>query len=286
MPSETIFRKIGDKFKDVSDDMYSLYVKLKDVWLLGTHLRWPFFYLYLYFKGLKQLSYQADDIFREVKRWVDGLIEGTSFEDMLYWVSSQFRAIRSDPVAWVKGKITNISHDMWRLINTPHVWVFDKIESWITWFHDFRTNPIVTIRNFLTTAHPFLSTFLFYPTTYIVGKIYESIGFLRQLRDNPQKTVIDWVARLYSWVWFFLSNPVSFIVDKVKQYRADISYFFDNPIGWVKDKIKKVMGWTDYDISDMPYYVFKRILLNAMAYVTREEGLLRQVICDTIMRFM
>jgi len=172
------------------------------------------------------------------------------------------------------------------MLNTPHVWVFDKIEGWITWFYGFRTNPVGTIRAFLVSAHPFLSSFLFYPLSYIRERVYEGIGFIRQLRDSPVQTIVDWIARWYTWIWYFLNRPLDFVIDKVKSFRSDVRFFFDNPIGWAKQKIREVMGWTDYDISDIPYYVLKRLLSLASTYVTREYSTIRRVFCDIIMRYM
>lgn len=286
LPSDTIFRRIGDKFKDVADDFYTLFERLEDIWLLGKWLRWPFWYMYFWFTALYTLCYTADDKFRDVKRWVDGISDGNTFQELVDWLSDQYRLIRIDPVGWVRRSFTNISHDMWRFLNVPNTWFKDRFDGIAMWFYDLRVDPTGTIRKFLTTAHPFLSMFLFYPSTYIVGKIYETIMFLRELRDSPTNRIIQWIAIWYSWIWEFLNHPISFIIAKVKAFRADVRFFIDNPIAWAKQKIKEVMGWTDYDISDITFYLFRRFLDMANAYVGREYARIRTVACDVLMRFM
>jgi hypothetical protein len=286
LPGKTVLEKIGDKFKDISDDFYTLYDVLKDVWLLGTYLRWPFYWLYMYFQYVANKFYQADDLVRELKRWIDGITEGYTFRDLLYWLSSHFRSITTDATGWVRYRIESISTSMWRLINTPHVFVFGMIEDWVTWFYAFRTDPKQTVINWLTDRYPWLSQFLYNALSFIVSNVFAGVSFLRDLRDNPQNTIINWLAYWYSWIRTFLSDPLNYIVGRVKAFRTDIAFFFDNPIAWAKEKIKQVMGWTDYDISDIAYFVLKRVLNNAIAYVNREYPLVRQRVCDIIMMFM
>lgn len=286
LPPKTVLEKIGDKFKDIADDFYALYNALKDIWLLGTYLRWPFYWLYTYFTYVSNKFYQADDLLRDLKRWIDGIAEGTVFEDLLYWVSSHFRSIRYSAESWVKTRFQNISHSAWQLLNTPTVWVFDRISEWITWFNEFRTDPRTTIVKWLTEKYPWLSLFLFNALSFIVDKVFAGISFLRDLRDRPQLTIVDWLALWYSWIRSFLADPLNYIVGRVKAFRSDIAFFFDNPIAWAKEKIKQVMGWTDIDISDIAYSILRKILINAIAYVNREYAMVRQRVCDIIMMFM
>jgi hypothetical protein len=286
LPSHTVLEKIAQKFKDIADDFYDLYDRLEGVWLLGQWLRWPFWYMYLYFKFVSDKFYDADNLVRELKRWIDGITEGTVFQDLLDWLSYHYRLIRNDPVDWVKTRIANISHDMWQILNTPHVFVFEKIQDWISWFYEFRTDPKATVVKWLTQRHPFLASFLTNAYGFIVNAIYQSIGFLRELRDNPTNRIVQWLAQWYSWITAFLSNPFGFIIEKVKQFSTEVRLFFDNPLQWARDKIKQVLGLTDYDLSDIAYYILKSLLNRAMMYVNREYAMIRQVACDIIMRFM
>lgn len=286
LPSKTVLEKIGDKFKDISDDFYTLYDVLKDVWLLGTYLRWPFYWLYTYFSYVSSKFYQADDLVRELKRWIDGIAEGDVFQNLLYWLSSHFRSIRIDAVNWVRYRFEDISSDLWSFINTPHVWVFRKIEDWVTWFYEFRRDPKQTIVNWLTEKYPWLTQFLLNALAYIVDAVYAGIAFIRDLRDKPQTTIIDWLAQWYYWVREFLQDPFSFIVGKVKSISAEVRLFFDNPIQWAKEKIKQVLGLTDFDISDLAYYFLRKLLSNAMTYLDREWDWIRDVVCNIIISYM
>jgi hypothetical protein len=286
LPPRTVLERIARRFKDVADDFYDLYDKLKDVWLLGKWLRWPFWWLYFYFNFIADKFYDADDLLREFKRWIDGLIEGSVFEDLLDWLSYHYRSIRNDPKRWVRVQFQGISHDLWRLINPPHVWIFEKIQEWITWFYEFRTDPKGTVVKWLTEKYPWLSQFLFNALAFIVNNVYAGIGFLRELRDNPTNRVVQWLANWYSWITSFLSDPFGFIIEKVKQFSIEVRLFFDNPVQWARDKIKQVLGMNDYDLSDIPYYILKSLLNKAMMYVNREYPQIRQVACDIIMRFM
>ncbi len=286
LPAKTVLEKIADRFKTVAADFYALYEALKDVWLLGTYLRWPFWWLYYYFNFIGDKFYQADDLVRDLKRWVDGLVKGTVFEDLLYWLSYHFRSIRSDATNWVRRRFQSISGDMWSFVNTPHVWVFRKIEDWISWFYDFRRNPRETVVNWLKDKYPWIAGFLFNALGFIVDKVYAGIGFLRGLRDRPQNTIIDWLAQWYHWVRTFLSNPFQFIIEKVKSFSTEIRLFFDNPLEWARVKIKQVLGVSDFDLSDLPYYILRKILQNAIAYVDREYAMIANRVCDIIMMFM
>lgn len=286
LPAKTVLEKIAERFKTIAGDFYDLYEALEDVWLLGAYLRWPFWWLYYYFNYIGDKFYQADDLIRDIKRWIDGLVEGTVFQDLLYWLSSHFRTIRQDANNWVKWRIEDISSDLWTFINTPHVWVFRKIEDWVTWFYAFRQDPKGTIVTWLTDKYPWLASFLLDALAYIVNAVYVGIAFIRDLRDRPQSTIIDWLAQWYSWVRDFLTDPFSFIVGKVKAISAEVRLFFDNPIEWAREKIKQVLGLSDFDISDLPYYIFRRVLLNVLAYVDREYDMIRDRVCDIIMLFM
>lgn len=286
LPPKTVLNVIGDKVMLIAGDMLALYHKVKDVWLLGPYLRWPFWWLWFYCDSIATKFYQADDLVRELKRWIDGMIEGTVFEDILYWLSSEFRSIRFAPGSWVKRMFQNISHETWQMINVPVVWVLDRLQGYITWFYAFRTDPITTVIGWLTTRHPWLSQFLLNTMYFIRDKVYDGIGFLRQLRDSPQNRVIDWLASWYAWIRSFLIDPLGFIVEKVKAFRADVRLFFDNPIAWAKEKVKQVTGWTDIDLSDIPFYVFRRVLDNAEGYVERRYAVFREVAIRVIMRFM
>lgn len=286
LPPPTVLEVIGDKVKQIADDMYALYERVKDVWLLGTYLRWPFWWLWFYCTFIATKFYQADTLVREIKRWVDGIIEGTVFEDILFWVSSEFRSIRFAAGSWVKTKFQDISHETWQLLNVPTVWVLDRLQGFITWFYAFRTDPITTVVGWLTTRYPWLSQFLLNSMIYVRDKVYDAIGFLRELRDNPTNRIVNWLALWYGWIGSFLSNPLGFIIDKVKAFRADVRLFFDNPIAWAREKIKQVLGWTDIDLSDIAFYVFRRVLDNVDGYVERRYTTFRDAAIRIIMKFM
>lgn len=286
LPPKTVLSDIGDKVMLIGDDMLKLYHKVKDVWLLGPYLRWPFWWLWFYCDVIANKFYQADDVVRKLKQWLDGITDGNVFENLLYWLSSEFRSIRFAAGSWVRAKFQNISHETWQLLNTPVVWVLDRLEGYIPWFHGFRTDPIATVIGWLTKRHPWIAQFLLYTITFIRDKVYQGIGFLRELRDNPQSRVIDWLAAWYAWIRSFLIDPLGFIVEKVKAFRADVRLFFDNPIAWAREKIKQVTGLTDIDLSDIPFYVFRRVLDNAEGYVERRYATFRDVAVRIIMKFM
>lgn len=286
LPGRTVLDRIATKFKDIAGDFYSLYEDLEDIWLLGKWLRWPFWWLYTYFRFISDKFYQADDLLREFKRWIDGIVEGSVFEDLLYWLSSHFRTIRYNATSWVKWRIEDISGDLWRFINTPHVWVFAKIDDWISWFYAFRQDPRGTIVNWLTERYPWLAQFLLNAIAYIVNAVYSGISFIRDLRDRPQSTIINWLAQWYFWVRDFLSDPYLFIVTKVRSISTEVRLFFDNPIEWARGKIKQVLGLSDFDISDLAYYIFRRLLTNAMTYLDREWDWIRDVVCNIIVSYM
>jgi hypothetical protein len=285
-PPPTLLEKVAGYFKSVSDDFYTLYERVKDVWLLGTHLRWPFYWLYFYFKNVSDNLYTVDHTIRRLKQWIDGIIEGTVFEDLIDWLSYHFRTIRIDPVGWVKARFANISHEAWQLLYVPSVWVFDRIKSWLPWWDDFRYNPSKFIIDRITLSYPWLGSFLSNVVSFISDRVFEGIAFLRNLRDNPQQTIIDWLTSWYIWIREFLSNPMWFIIQKIKDYSVEVRLMIDDPYAWVKSKIKNIMGWSDFDISDITFYVFSRFLQRANDYVEQRYNQVRDVAVDIIMRFM
>ena len=286
LPPQTVLYRIADKVMIIASDMHNLYEQLDDVWLLGTYLRWPFWWLWFYCDYIATKLYQADDLIREIKRWVDGIVDGTVFEDMIDWVSREYKSLRYDPKGWVRRMFQSISHETWQILNVPAVWVLDRLEGNIHWFGTFRRDPITAVVGWLTSRYPWLSQFLLNTLYFIRDKVYDSIGFMRDLRDNPQARVIDWLASWYAWIRSFLIDPLGFIVEKVKAFRTDIRFFFDNPIAWAREKIKQVTGWTDADISDIAFYIFRRILDNASSYVERRYARFQAVAIDIIMKFM
>lgn len=285
-PPPTVLEKISDYFKSVADDFYALYERFEDVWLLGTYLRWPFWWLHHYFNNVSSNFHSADHLIRDLKRWIDGLTDGNVFEDLLYWISYHFRSIRNDPVGWVRARFTAISHEAWQILSVPTVWVFDKIKAWIPWWDEFRYNPAKFVIDKFTSTYPWFSSFLFNALSFIVDNVYAGIGFLRQLRDAPQNTIIDWIVQWYGWFRDFLYNPMWFIIGKIKEYSVELRLLIDDPYFWVRSKIKSIMGWSDFDISDIAFYMFSRFLQRANDYVERKYETVRNVAIDIIMRFM
>lgn len=285
-PPPTILNVVAGIVRDISDDFYDLYDKLKDVWLLGQWLRWPFWWLHRYFKNVSDNIYLADTLLREFKQWIDGIKDANVFERLLDWLSSEYRSIRSDPVGWARRKFQAISHEAWQILNVPNTWVHDRISQWVPWWTDFRRNPRQFIIDKLIAAYPWLINFLGNALAYIVENVYAGIGFMRQLRDNPQQRIIDWLSVWYAWIRSFLTDPMQFIIGQIKQYSVELRLIVEDPYAWVRQKIKNIMGWSDIDISDLGFYIFNRFLQRANDYVERRYTAVRDVAINIIMRFM
>lgn len=285
-PKPTILDVVAGIIRSISDDFYDLYSKLKDVWLLGTWLSWPFWWLHRYFKNVSDNVYVADKLIRDLKQWIDGITEGTVIERFIDWLSSQYKAIRTDPIGWVRLKFGQISHETWQILNVPNTWVNDRISQWVPWWNDFRRNPRQFVIDHLISAYPWLNNFLGNALAYIVDNVYAGIGFIRQLRDNPQDTILNWISQWYAWVRSFLTSPMQFIVGQLKLYSTELRLIIDDPYAWVRQKIKNIMGWSDVDISDLGFYIFNRFLQRANDYVERRYTTVRDVAINIIMRFM
>jgi len=219
---------LGYWLKEAASEFYDLYDAIKDVWLLGDYLAWPFYLLYFWLDYAGGRAQEADDRFLEIWRDLWDLLTLETFDDLLYTLSSHFWWIVHFATDWVKDRLYDISDHFWGIINQADTWVRARLYDISDHFWGI-----------INAA-----------TTWVRDRLYEVSGHFKDIVEDA----VGWVgSQLYDvsgHFWWIVNFPSSWIRARIIDKWPGLRELFDDPTRWLWLLFMAAVDWFWREHSD------------------------------------
>lgn len=277
---------LGFALEKVSLRFKSIYESIRDTWLLGPYLAWPFYYLYLFFNEAKQKSWEADDKLVEIATWVNGIINGTVIRDILDFLSYNYTRLRNDPIGLIRDILSYVSYEFTLIRIDPYNWVKNKVLAVWPIVYDLIYGTRNWLLNVLGQNFPLLYQLFVNPFGTLRNWILSLFYWAREFNSNVIQSIISFISQRAWWFSGFITAPVSTLINLIKQQNFSLGQFLDNPIQWVKYRIMDFFGIP----YGQEYNVVSELIKKAMLILAINQGgiliLLEKHLCDIIVYFL
>lgn len=233
LPDRTKIWYVGWRLTLLADEFDDRARKIQNVWLLGAWFYWSFKRIA---DGLDYAAghcYDFDDLMRDIVKWVNGLIDGTVFRALLYWISGHFKSIVDDSKKWVRQRFAAWDSETTLFVYNPISWFWKRILYLSDWMENFLLDPETQIKIWSGGFAWWFGSFLLDPVYYIYG----------------------WILEAHPWIKLLMLNPVGFIVHYWKQYDNSLPYFLDTPLYWLEERLKQLPGDLGWMLTDPSGYL-------------------------------
>lgn len=272
-------RVIGRKFDAVSD-------AITDIWLIGTHLSFAFWYIGFNLDRAADYLVDTETMIAQIKIWIDGLVEGTAFRDLLFWVSSSFRTIANDPMRFVRYRFSQISSDMYDLVYYPMSWLESRVDRILPGIRNIIIYPLSWIYDKIALIFPDSLPFLVNPLGWIRNRLLDIFWWFRALSIDPRSTVLRWINDLHPVFLLILVNPTGFIRERFLRSFPLVFDMLKNPEHWIKQRVSFLLGIPMWDILN-PGSAILNLLLDIILFnKARFENKIKRIVIGVIMWFI
>jgi len=259
---------------------------IKDVWMIG---KW-FYELALYIRDKIRetcdLLFSLDKFIRKMKRWIDGLIEGTTFQELLDVLSENYQKIRDNPVAWVRGQWRNLGWEFSQFLDDPVNWAIIHFRGVTYWFDWFLDNPRGYIIGQLKINASWFSGFLINPVGKVRGWAETSFPFLNDLWTDPSGVVVGWLTSWYPWLWDFFGDSLTWLDNRLRELSYPLWRFAHFPTTYIEEKLSNLLGINLYDMRNLWEWVLRKILANLTARRVQFESQIERTVGEVITWFL
>jgi len=271
--------RIASNFHDTAE-------RIASIWLIGSALCWPFLVLSGAFYGARDQCGEANDMIRRMKSWLDGIISGTTFGELLDHLQHTFRQLRSDPAGWVRDRMRDVSRDLWSITLNARAWLEGKIGSSYPFIHWMAIDASGWLRALLSSTFGWGATILIDPSSYIGGVVRSQWPVLMNFAAHPAEMVASIVRSCWRNADELLSDPRGFVIRVIRRYNPEIGEFLDDPRSWLGRHICEALGV----VYQADLGVARSVLWGMLWFVSRSAaGVLERfgsVLCDLIVRFV
>lgn len=277
---------VAIKLRAVADKFHDLYEATDGAWLIGPYLSWPFWFISYQLELAASYMIDAETLLAQMKIWLDGLVEGTAFRDILFWVSGSFRDITIDAVSFVMRNFEGISGEMTQLVNSPITWFLDKVNLVLPGIRHISQFPLDfvydNIRNLFYNAIQFLET----PLSTLRGWLSQMFWWFNEFNISPRQTVLNWVYDSYPWLANLFRFPSQEIANKLLTHYPLIAAFMSNPTLWFKRELGDLFGVPYWQLLSPGILFIDKILGIILLRRARFENRLKQVVSEIILWFI
>ncbi len=277
---------LGFRLENIGRYFESMYLDIRDIWLLGKWLSWPFYLIYWSFNEAKGLCWDADRSLVWVTSWVKGLVDGSTFGELLDSLSWHYQQIRTDPIHWVATWFKAIRWELRQLVDNPTAFVSDRLFGRFPILYTLAHNAFGYISDRLFSAYPHMRDFFRYPFSTVRQWITNTWRWLDELDRDRSNTLATWLSWGTWWFRDFLNNPRHYVLQWLKESSWELNELLVNPTQWVKDKLASAIGIYPHELPDLPLILFRKLITRI---VTSQGGLLDELqsaFCAVILKFI
>ena len=230
------FWRVGAKFLTLGGS-------ISGVFIIGEYLAWPFMTLSTIFFEAASLTWDADTLLRDIRRFVVDLRDGSLINDLIrrfFWWWDRFRA---DPYGFINDVINHLFPWWWSFRTNPRQFVHDRInELWPEW-NWFRLHPTAWLKYKIETNLGLGIGFFDDPVFWIKRRIYERWPFLSPFFDDPGYWLKLWIAYRLGLGADFFDDP-AFWVWRRLQFALD--RFLEQNLEWLVNLVSRTLNaiWT------------------------------------------
>jgi len=286
LPAYTALWHIGWNLWFLKDDIHQKADSIANVWLLGVYLSTFMHIIGNIIETVANLFFDIDDVVREMLAWINGLIDGYTFQEILDALSWVYFEIRHNPWDFIVGRLTEFSWWFWSFMTDPTNTVLTFIEWWYPWIRDWYTNTIDFIIGKLTEHSWWFWSFLQDPTNAILTFISWWYGWILDFLNNPVIVIIDWIASYTGWFYDFIYDPVTWVYNKLVDLNIDLADFLANPDDTVYNIVKNVFGISEFELGNIPLWILNNILDNILSLRAWIQERLEKTVCEIILWFI
>lgn len=242
IPSPTPFWGLGFRFESIGRKFYDTYQKIREVWLIGPYLAWPFYFVSQWFFDARDYSWQAEVLVRYLKRWIDGLSSGNTFSQLLYRIAAPLWEVVYDPRGWLIKRIRDVGGSLYALYANANTWVTIKVETNFPFLKGIRDNPRQWLVDLLNARFPGIISIFQDFDGWLKSRVEWFYPFIYRLRIDPIGYIIGLINSRYPAFVRFLDNPEHEIYRYLTNRYPELFLFFGNPELWFNEKLRRTLG--------------------------------------------
>ena len=273
-----IFHEIASFFLTVSANFGNTANNIRDQWLLGEFLYNPFRQLHDFFRDVSDKFYDVDDEYVYYKAWVDSIVSGFTFRNILIAIWPGFTSISMYPRDWIVNALVLVDTTVLEFFTMPVWWTFHKLrqvspehasflDSPALWFLNtlfglsvdimkIITNPIGWFQSKLLAMSPFMSTFLWATGVWLnsyLRIVSLNIGYII---DNPSAFIFNLIYLMSNEGYHLLMSPAFIIKKWVSSFFGVSDIFWTNPAYYIT-------VWV-FDVVELFFLSFKVRMSNLL----------------------
>jgi len=277
---------LGFRLESIGRYFESLYYDIADIWLLGKWLSWPFYLIYWSFSEAKGLCWDADRSLGWVTTWVMGLVEGSTFGELLDSLSWHYQQIRTDPISWVARWFKAIRWELRQLVDNPTTFVSDRLFGRFPILYTLAYNAFGYISDSLFSAYPYMREFFRYPLSRVREWVCNTWRWLDELDRDRSNTLVTWLSWGTWWFRDFLNNPSGFILQRLKYASWELNELLTNPVQWLRDQVASAIGVYPHELRDLPLTLFRKLITLIVASRGSLLDELESAFCAIVLKFI
>jgi len=226
---------ISRRYKDLAED-------ISGVWLLGSWLASPFYAVGVTLSWAADKLFDADNYLSEISVWVNGIVSGTTFTDLLYYVSGHFAMIRFNAKGWVLGQLGSLHWEIAYFAVNPLDYFKWKLGTLIWNFPVLITDPWGWFRSLVWLRYPALYPFLVNPYNAAIMFLYNNFYTLWQVFAYPSTWLVNLIQANLPDLYQLLVNPRWWLMLKISSLFPVAYQFLQDPDGWIKERVRQLLG--------------------------------------------
>lgn len=270
---------VSDWFENISQD-------IDGVPIIGNRLSYPFYAISWYLDQAANRLYSADDTFVRVRDWLQHIVNGTGFINLLYWSSNNFRLIRENLPTFILNALYAVSSDLYSLAINPIGFVNAKIRQisgYLSWFID---DPMGLFVSFFRAINWWLGWFIDNPSDWLRNFLRGVSWHIGLIVDNPLGFVNHYLRSLSGQLGQIIDNPVNWFWGKIWEISPDLYHLAVDTSFYLKTRIAAYLGF-DMSFWVNPIdYLTRRILERIRLLVGFYANTLKDIIIDLILIFI
>ena len=286
MPIPTPFWGLGFRFDSIGRKFDDTYHDIKEVWLIGPYLAWPFYFIGYTFFGARDLSWEADGFVKDIKKWVDGIVSGNTFAELFYNLAYHTWQLIRDPRGWTIDRLREVSNDLYSLYTNAKAWIEVKVIDSFPFMSQMRYDMRGWAIGLIATTFGSGLDILLNPRSYVIDRISEKYPFLSSLLYSPASYIIGLVNSRYPSLIRFLDNPEHETFRYLTNLYPDLFLLYINPRQWFEDKLLDVFGLQVDPMLGFTLSVLKGILDGLSHSYGTARDRITTVLCDVLLTFI
>jgi len=248
---------LGFRFERIGLDFQNLYYDVREVWLIGKWLGYPFWVFGWGMLQARDNCWDTDNQLVKIQSWINHLVDGWGIIEIIETLSYNLRQVINNPRQFVRTFVEQLSFDFRMLVLDANLWFRAKFNTNYPDLFSIVRNPYQWLRDRIYDTWPGLVTFFISPTSTVLGWIRYNYPFISDLMNNPSGKILDWIEQRYPWFYYLMTNPTNFVINRIKLYSWQLGVFIDDPRQWFIARLSDILGIPEIDFNDFPRAIFR-----------------------------